>query len=217
MHYSTSASKLHGSIRLLPNGSYWLRIQHTAAPLSTCYPSYEEAYEVLIRHNKEHLLLKNYANLDGSVAEMSLSNDKWMKLDVDALPLFDDICVYARKDTNNWYAGCTIDRKTVQAHRIIYDNLKGPIPDGHVIDHIDGDTLNNRVSNLRAVSISTNVWNSKVSTNTSGVIGVKKQGSKWSATFRFNKKSHSKTLDTFDEAVAWLEQEKKRVLTADQL
>ncbi len=95
-----------------------------------------------------------------------------MKLDVAALPLFDDICVYARKDTNNWYAGCTIDRKTVQAHRIIYEKLSQPIPDGYVIDHIDGDTLNNCISNLRAVSVSTNIWNSKVTKNTSGAIGV---------------------------------------------
>ena len=96
-----------------------------------------------------------------------------MCVDVSTLPMFDNLCVYARFDGHNWYAGCTVERKTIQAHRLIYEQQVGPIPDGYVVDHIDGNGLNNRVSNLRAVTQSTNVWNSKVSTNKSGIIGVR--------------------------------------------
>ena len=39
-------------------------------------------------------------------------------------------------------------------HRFIYEEAYGPIPDGFVIHHIDGDTSNNDLSNLSCMSIS---------------------------------------------------------------
>lgn len=41
-------------------------------------------------------------------------------------------------------------------HRFVYEYFKGPIPKGLVIDHIDGDRHNNRVDNLRAVTVRQN-------------------------------------------------------------
>ena len=152
MQFSTHKSKLHGSIRSLPNGSHWLRVQHAEFPLSKCYSTLEEAQETLVSHNLINLLLKNYSYISGSTAEMKLSCNKSMLVDVQSLPLFNEICVYARCDGNIWYAGCTIDRKTIQAHRLIYEKIVGPIPEGCVIDHIDGNGLNNQISNLRAVT-----------------------------------------------------------------
>jgi len=36
-------------------------------------------------------------------------------------------------------------------HRLIYETFIGEIPDGHEIDHIDGDTTNNEISNLQTI------------------------------------------------------------------
>lgn len=36
-------------------------------------------------------------------------------------------------------------------HRIIYETFVGDIPDGYEIDHIDGDTTNNEISNLQII------------------------------------------------------------------
>lgn len=50
------------------------------------------------------------------------------------------------------YRKLKIDGKTVQAHRVIYEQHHGPIPEGWHIHHIDEDPLNNDPSNLQALS-----------------------------------------------------------------
>ncbi len=42
------------------------------------------------------------------------------------------------------------------AHRIIWTMMKGLIPDGMVIDHIDGNPFNNRLENLRLATVAQN-------------------------------------------------------------
>lgn len=64
-------------------------------------------------------------------------------------------------------------KKRYYAHRIIWELHNGTIPVGACIDHIDGDGLNNKIDNLRAVSLSKNQRNSKLDKrNTTGVHGV---------------------------------------------
>ena len=41
---------------------------------------------------------------------------------------------------------------TLPLHRLIYIYFKGNFPEGYDIDHIDGDTLNNDIRNLEAVT-----------------------------------------------------------------
>lgn len=72
-----------------------------------------------------------------------------------------------------------IDLKTdcgVKSHsyaRIIWQVLRGEIPEGMVIDHIDGNRTNNFISNLRLVTRYGNMRNQGLAkNNTSGVIGV---------------------------------------------
>ncbi len=63
--------------------------------------------------------------------------------------------------------------KTSIVSRIIWELFNGKIPEGMQIDHINGDSTDNRISNLRCVTSKTNSHNQKKrSTNTSGVTGV---------------------------------------------
>ncbi len=72
-------------------------------------------------------------------------------------------------------------RKSLQQH------IMGPTPDGMCIDHIDRDPLNNQRSNLRFVTTTQNSWNmGMVSRNTSGLIGIMKKGSKWTARLKID-------------------------------
>ena len=59
------------------------------------------------------------------------------------------------------------------AHRVVWEMHHGPIPKGKMIDHIDGDQINNRIENLRLADNSQNQFNSGLKVNnTSGFRGV---------------------------------------------
>lgn len=62
-------------------------------------------------------------------------------------------------ELRNGYRRYTLDGKRYSAHILVYQTFIGEIPEGYVIDHIDGDKLNNNISNLRAVTQSKNVKN----------------------------------------------------------
>lgn len=56
------------------------------------------------------------------------------------------------------YRKISIDRFQIKAHRLAWFLTYGVWPSGQ-IDHIDGDKLNNRISNLRDVPMSINMQN----------------------------------------------------------
>lgn len=75
---------------------------------------------------------------------------------------------YAFKNKNIWYAARSNKRRNVYMHREI-----AGAPKGAVVDHINGNGLDNRHENLRVCSSSENVRNSGISSrNTSGYKGV---------------------------------------------
>jgi len=39
-------------------------------------------------------------------------------------------------------------RRDVRKHRMVYEYFYGPIPDGYIINHLDGNKTNNAISNL---------------------------------------------------------------------
>ncbi len=72
----------------------------------------------------------------------------------------------------NEYYRVTFNKKQLKVHQIIAE-LYGILEDGYSIDHVDGNVLNNKISNLRAVPHKINARNQKKrSTNTSGITGV---------------------------------------------
>ena len=77
-------------------------------------------------------------------------------------------------------------------HRLVHEMYKGSIPEGFVVDHIDGDPTNNRVENLRAVSRHINSHN----LSKERAKGYHKQGSKYVAQIGVNRKYY--TLGRFD-------------------
>lgn len=57
------------------------------------------------------------------------------------------------------YRIITIDYTIYYAHRLIYLYYHGFIPE--FLDHVDGNTLNNDISNLRDATLPQNQWNQK--------------------------------------------------------
>jgi hypothetical protein len=72
---------------------------------------------------------------------------------------------------NGRYLACTVNGENVYLHRAVFLYHHGYMPD--FIDHVDRDTTNNRVSNLRPATNAQNQYNSprKVN-NRSGAKGV---------------------------------------------
>lgn len=66
-----------------------------------------------------------------------------------------------------------IEGKSTSLHKVVWVLHNGDVPPGIVIDHIDGDPLNNKISNLRAITQAENLRNKKsCGKNKSGVTGV---------------------------------------------
>jgi len=106
------------------------------------------------------------------------------------------------------YRHGSLDKTYIRLHRAVWALTYGEWPEGEV-DHIDGDRLNNDITNLRVVSASGNQRNQKRrKNNTSGLVGVSwyKPYKKWRATISVGK-GRSKHLGYFDSiedaAAAW--------------
>lgn len=61
----------------------------------------------------------------------------------------------------NGYVRYNLKGKLYSTHRLVYETFIGSIPQGMVIDHIDGDKSNNELSNLRCISQSENAINAQ--------------------------------------------------------
>ena len=91
------------------------------------------------------------------------------------------------------YLKICINRKIYLAHRLAWFLYYGRFPSKQ-IDHIDGDRLNNKISNLREASSTQNNRNASLrSDNKSGVRGVcwKNREQKWHAQISVDKKNIS--------------------------
>lgn len=98
----------------------------------------------------------------------------------------------AAKDSQGYRHGQILGRP-IKAHRAAHAFMLGEWPPDQ-IDHIDQDRSNNRWSNLRAVSRSENLKNTKLPTrNTTGAIGVsfRKDLGKFQAKIRIDGKNRS--------------------------
>lgn len=96
------------------------------------------------------------------------------------------------------YGSVNIDGKREMLHRIIAGASRG-----EVVDHRDGNILDNRKANLRNTSVRVNAWNSPVSRGISGRRGVhlNKKTGKYYAQLRANGRRYSGSLrDTAQEA-----------------
>jgi len=88
------------------------------------------------------------------------------------------------------YNSVCLNKVKTGVHRIIFMMFHGFMPD--YIDHIDGNTLNNKIENLRQATNMQNQQNSKLSAkNTSGYKNVHwdKSCNKWKIVLTVNKKS----------------------------
>lgn len=107
-------------------------------------------------------------------------------------------------ESRSWYAD--IKRRTVYArsdatnsHRMLHRAVMRPELSSDIVDHKDGNVIDNRRSNLREASIAQNAINRKVTKKSkSGYIGVFETPTSWAA--QINKESGCLHLGNFSSA-----------------
>lgn len=92
---------------------------------------------------------------------------------------------------SNGYQVIRVNGKNYREHRMVYVMLKGEIPQGAFIDHIDLVRTNNKIENLRIATQQQNNSNVTIKAhNSSGYKGVRrsKSGKSWIAQISINGK-----------------------------
>jgi hypothetical protein len=112
------------------------------------------------------------------------------------------------------YVQISINDRRHLLHRLIFLYHHGYLTSGMEIDHIDGNTSNNRIENLREVTHTQNQQNGKIhSNNTSGVKGVlwDKKARRWRSNIRIGGKQKYLGLHiTLEEAAAAVKEAREK-------
>ena len=111
------------------------------------------------------------------------------------------------------YAKARIEGRPVLMHRFLLDE-----PEGKVVDHINGNTLDNRRCNLRVVgrseSMGKRATNRNSATGVKGVMPVKGRPGFYRAAVVKNGKRTSKNFRDLAAASEWIEAERARAFPA---
>jgi len=104
------------------------------------------------------------------------------------------------------YRYVMIKGKYKREHRLIWELFNGPIPEGMVVDHINGIRHDNRIENLRMCTVQQNTMHRvKLNQNNkSGACGVswRKDRNRWKATINLNRKQiYLGIYETKEEAI----------------
>ena len=120
----------------------------------------------------------------GDIAYVPLTSGKEAIIDAADVPLVEKLNWFARRGPYTFYAGTNVPgiisrQKTILMHRLLID-----APHGLLVDHINGDGLDNRRSNLRLATMAQNQHNVGLRRdNASGFKGVMwhKRSARWRA------------------------------------
>lgn len=144
--------------------------------------------------------LNKYKIMDNNVYVYFNNIQDYFICDLDDFYKIKDFTWWAKYSKWGYYAVATIGDKKVRLHRMIVN-----CPDGMQVDHINGNTLDNRKCNLRVVTNQQNSINScKPSNNTSGYKGVylDKQRRKWVANIKVDYKTiYLGRFDNINDAI----------------
>ena len=114
--------------------------------------------------------------------------------------------LWSDRKNNKYYYRLYVNKGVKYLHRIIWIMFNGDIESGMEIDHINHNTLDNKIENLRLVShIENNKNKSKQKNNTSNYSNIfldkKCTLNPYRVTIRNNKVNYVKTFSTLEEAI----------------
>ncbi|EQB8059072.1 HNH endonuclease [Enterobacter hormaechei] len=104
---------------------------------------------------------------------------------------------------NHGYYYVKIDGVKYKAHRLVWAIVNGEIPDGMSIDHIDRNTKNNKLNNLRVADPKLQAANRNC--NNTGSLSVRSSG-RIDASICINKKRFFRSGRDKSELIKWIEE-----------
>lgn len=130
------------------------------------------------------------------VATITLNDGSYVLVDYKHMPV---LKCYAWSIHRDGYAYGKVNGKNVYLHRLVYQEEFGE--HGDLVDHVNGNRLDCRCSNLRRASHSENRRNTGKTRGTSKYIGVyyNKKRSKWCASIQHEKKN--KHIGYYDKEI----------------
>lgn len=108
----------------------------------------------------------------------------------------------SRKTQTKRYRTISIDCKTYRKSRIIYLFHHGKIPNGKVIDHINNDITDDRIENLRAVTVAENAFN-RVNNKNNKLRYITKHKGSYTFQMKNSKIKILKRFKNLDEAISF--------------
>lgn len=124
-----------------------------------------------------------------------------IKVDLDKVGELKQFKIYIRKQGGDtWYAAISINGKKILLHRYLMGVHEEEYLIKKVVDHINGDKLDNRIQNLRVCEHKDNMKNIRKGSKVIGVSQLK--NGKWAARIMHNYKGmHLGYFDTEQEAI----------------
>jgi hypothetical protein len=188
--------KFHGMARLLlctnhPDGNGELR---EVLPIETCPNFRPKRWQPRRAKRAGDAAALMGPESDPSVRRIPLGNGLFASVDADDYEELSKYKWYASRPGRTVYAICRTKGRVVYMHRMIMRPRRG-----YVVDHIDGNGLNNRRCNLRVCTRRQNQGNQKPRGGTSRFVGVSRWHDKWVARIQHRGKQY--VLGTFDDEV----------------
>jgi hypothetical protein len=131
---------------------------------------------------------------DPNVRRIPVGNSLFATVDAAECKRLSKYKWYVMRRGRKTYARCCARGRMVFMHRMIMRPRKG-----YVVDHIDGNGLNNRRCNLRVCTQRENMANRGPHGGASGFIGVYRKGDKWYGGIKYRGKFYY--LGLFDDPV----------------
>ena len=120
-------------------------------------------------------------------------------------PLGSVVIGWTKRSKHLKYRCMAVQGVKVRLHRVIFAIVHGYLPEN--IDHADGDTLNNRIENLRPCSKSENMFNEKIrSDNSTGIkgLGFIHTSSRWRGRIKVNGKVYFLQSKDRQKVIDWI-------------
>jgi hypothetical protein len=196
--YPENHKKYTGAIRHLATGMFQVQIVIGNKTESRNFESFDEAESYKMQRCSELGFVKNVLTDHGDYYEMELTQGKTTKVDKASFNVIDSKVWHVEKRRDNWYVPAHIkgSDKLIYLHNVLMNFA----PNGtHVVDHINRDSLDNRLANLRIVDITTNNINQGMrKDNVTGTKGVHYSDKKkaWIVQWSVNGKRASRQFPT---------------------